>query len=102
MPAWQMRAHASHIALYACSGDPAVGVHHSSTGIRWFTSAVPSEKRSFAKDRDLAHVLRLVHVTLNFTLLGVVCLHALAALKHHFHDRDTVLTRMLPVSRKKG
>jgi cytochrome b561 len=43
-------------------------------------------------------MLRGLHVTLNFTLLTLVCVHALAALKHHFVDRDAVLTRMLPGS----
>jgi cytochrome b561 len=30
------------------------------------------------------------------TLLASVCLHLLAALKHHFIDRDEILKRMLP------
>jgi cytochrome b561 len=30
------------------------------------------------------------------TLLACVVLHVLAALKHHFVDRDGVLKRMLP------
>jgi cytochrome b561 len=29
-------------------------------------------------------------------MLGAVSLHVLAALKHHFIDRDGVLKRMLP------
>jgi cytochrome b561 len=32
----------------------------------------------------------------------VVALHVAAALKHHFHDRDDVLARMLPLIRPKG
>ena len=52
-----------------------------------------------SKDRALADALRTVHVTLNFTLLTLVCIHSAAALKHHFVDRDAVLTRMLPWSR---
>ncbi len=44
-------------------------------------------------------MLQAVHLTLNFTLFGLVCVHTAAALKHHFVDRDTVLTRMLPLSR---
>jgi cytochrome b561 len=43
-------------------------------------------------------MLRRLHITLNFTLLALVCVHAVAALKHHFVDRDAVLTRMLPRS----
>ena len=44
----------------------------------------------------MGNLLAEVHETLNFTLLALVVLHAAAALKHHFIDRDTVLTRMLP------
>ena len=51
------------------------------------------------KHKELAVVLRAVHVTLNFTLLALVCVHTAAALKHHYVDRDSVLTRMLPGSR---
>ena len=47
----------------------------------------------------LAAVLRVCHVTLNFTLLMLVCVHAAAALKHHVIDRDTVLWRMFPAAR---
>jgi len=48
------------------------------------------------KDRVLARGLLALHLTLNFTLFSLVCVHTAAALKHHFIDRDTVLTRMLP------
>ena len=41
---------------------------------------------------------RAVHVTLNFTLLALVCIHGAAAPKHHCVDRDAVLIRMLPRS----
>ena len=49
-----------------------------------------------ARDTALGDLLALTHKTLNFTLLGLVVAHAAAALKHHFVDRDDVLTRMLP------
>ena len=48
------------------------------------------------KDRELARALLILHLTLNFALFSLVCVHTAAALKHHFIDRDTVLTRMLP------
>ena len=48
------------------------------------------------KDKALGDALRAVHEVLNFTLLALVGVHTAAALKHHFIDRDTVLTRMLP------
>lgn len=35
-------------------------------------------------------------MTLNYTLLALVSLHLLGALKHQLLDRDGVLARMLP------
>lgn len=49
-----------------------------------------------AKDKALGNALAQVHELLAWTLLVLVVLHVVAALKHHFIDRDTVLTRMLP------
>jgi cytochrome b561 len=40
------------------------------------------------------------HEVLGNILLVLVILHALAALKHHFMDKDDVLLRMLPASRR--
>jgi cytochrome b561 len=55
-----------------------------------------------AKDKPLGEALAMVHKTLDFTLLGMVVLHSLAALKHHFVDHDDVLTRMLPARARAG
>lgn len=41
-----------------------------------------------------------IHLILAVTLVGFACLHGLAALKHHFVDRDGTLLRML--GRTKG
>ena len=48
-----------------------------------------------AKNKELADQLKDLHETLNWTLLSLVVLHAAAALKHHFIDKDTVLVGML-------
>jgi cytochrome b561 len=37
----------------------------------------------------------LIHQYLAYLIIGLVSLHALAALKHHFIDKDKTLTRML-------
>jgi cytochrome b561 len=42
-----------------------------------------------------------LHKALNFTLAGIVIVHVLAALKHHFLERDEVLARMLPFLKPK-
>ena len=54
-----------------------------------------------AKDLDLHETMEGVHETLAYVLLGLVALHAAAALKHHFIQRDEVLARMLPFLRKR-
>ena len=41
-------------------------------------------------------MLKLVHKTLNLSLLTLVILHVAAALKHHFINHDRSLIRMLP------
>ena len=37
-----------------------------------------------------------IHELLNYLLFSVVVIHTLAALKHHFVDKDNVLRRMVP------
>lgn len=47
-----------------------------------------------SRDAALGIVLERVHLTLNYVLLALVIGHVLAALKHHFVDRDGLLRRM--------
>lgn len=71
-------------ALSSAAGVPVVW-----WGVWKLPSLLPANK-------DAAHLLALVHATLNYTLAGLVVLHVVAALKHQFIDRDGVLSRMLP------
>jgi cytochrome b561 len=48
------------------------------------------------KNQVLGNLLQTVHLSLNLLLIAVLIAHVGAALKHHFIDRDDVLTRMLP------
>ena len=48
------------------------------------------------KNKALYETLLTTHHTLAWVLGGVVTLHVVAALKHHFVLRDDVLRRMLP------
>lgn len=41
----------------------------------------------------------LVHLWIGYGLIGLAAVHALAALKHHFFDRDATLVRMFGVDR---
>lgn len=49
-----------------------------------------------ARNVDLADQLGDIHETLAWTLLGFACVHAAAALWHHFVRGDAVLRAMLP------
>jgi cytochrome b561 len=94
MPLWQRRASVLvHDTLYLLLlVIPLSGwIYSSSTGVQ----VVPLPDL-VPKDRELARALLILHLTLNFALFSLVCVHTAAALKHHFIDRDTVLTRMLP------
>ena len=55
----------------------------------WFD--VPSLVSGIRNQEDIAGE---VHAILAWTLMGLVLVHALAALKHHFFDRDDTLRRM--------
>ena len=45
---------------------------------------------------ELKPILKDAHYVLNMLLAALVSVHVLAALKHHFIDRDDILKRMLP------
>jgi cytochrome b561 len=49
-----------------------------------------------APDKDLADLMKQVHLWLFITLSVVLVAHIGAALRHHFAKRNDVLTRMLP------
>lgn len=56
----------------------------------WFT--LPATLSGIEHQEDVAGQ---VHLYLAWSLIGLAALHALAALKHHFIDRDPTLMRML-------
>ena len=99
MPALQrLAANATHWALYALMiAVPLSGwLMSSAKGFQTVWFGVLPLPDLVAKDAALGDLLQDVHEALNLTMLGLVLLHAAAALKHHFIDRDDVLTRMLP------
>ena len=53
----------------------------------------------FERNDAIKDLLKLIHLSLNYTMAGLVALHAAAALKHQFIDRDGTLARMLPFLR---
>ncbi len=102
MPRWQRRASSlSHAALYALLLlVPVSGwVYSSATGVQVNYLGLFPLPNLVGKDRSLAAALRILHLTLNSALFALVLVHAGAALRHHFVQRDAVLHRMLPFAR---
>lgn len=56
----------------------------------WFE--IPATLHGIKKQEDIAGV---IHLWLASALIGLASLHALAAIKHHFIDKDSTLKRML-------
>lgn len=101
-PAWQVLvAHVTHWALYFLMlAIPVSGWLMSSAQgfpVVWF-GIVPLPDL-VGRDKALGELFLQMHVIMNYTLLALVVLHAAAALKHHFIDRDDILRRMLPSGR---
>jgi cytochrome b561 len=99
MPAWQRTAsHVSHWGMYALFfAVPLIGWAYSSAAgfpIVWF--GVLPLPDWVPKDRELAEAIKPFHELAAWALMLIVIVHVLAALKHHFVDRDGVLARMLP------
>lgn len=97
MPAWQRAAHhATHAGLYLLFfAVPLLGWAFSSAagfpvvlfGLWPLPDLVPV-------DESLADVLKLLHEWSAYAMAALVLLHVAGALKHHFIDRDGLLTRM--------
>ena len=105
MPAWQRHAAAaSHILLYILIVViPLTGwLYSSASGVPTVYLRVVPLPDLLAKDAALAELLKFIHILLNYTMLALVTIHSLAALKHHLLDRDDVLARMLPLVKPRG
>ncbi len=99
MPAWQRNiAGATHILLYLLMfAVPISGwLMSSAKGFQTVWFGVLPLPDLLDKDKELGDLLLQVHALLNFGMAALVFLHVGAALKHHFFDRDEVLTRMIP------
>lgn len=98
-PDWQRRlARLSHFLLYASLVTlPILGWLMSSARnfpVSWF--GVFTFPDLIAPDNALYEFFRKAHGTLAKLFVVLALGHMLAALKHHFIDRDDVLRRMLP------
>lgn len=99
MPAWQVTAaKAGHHLLYLLMVIvPLSGwLMSSAKGFQTVWFGVLPLPDLLSKDEALGEALLLTHRLLNWFFMLVVAGHVLAALKHHFIDRDGLLSRMLP------
>lgn len=97
-PRWQQKAAGmAHWLIYALLLAIAVSGYLISTAdgrgievFNWFT--VPASLQGLENQEDIAGA---VHKWLAWSLMGLVVIHSLAALKHHFINRDATLRKML-------
>jgi cytochrome b561 len=98
MPAWQRQtARLVHGLLYLMLlVQPITGWIYSNASGRpiVYLGLIPLPNL-VDKDKALAHLFREIHSDGGVVLATLVGLHVLAALKHHFIDRDDTLRRML-------
>jgi cytochrome b561 len=94
-------ARATHVAFYVLLfAMPLTGWMMSSAknySVSWF--GLFTWPNLIGKSETAFALLRDTHDTLSDVLFAVAILHILAALKHHFWNRDDVLVRMLPFNK---
>ena len=104
MPRWERQAaNISHVLLYVLFfAAPLSGwLFSSASGFQTVYFSVLPIPDLLAKNRELADVLKVVHRSITYSLGAVIAVHAAAAIKHHVHDRDEVLQRMLPFLKRR-
>ncbi len=97
---WErIAAKIAHFILYlSLFLMPVSGWVMSSAGdfpIAFFGIPVP---HVMEKSEEIFKLSRQVHEFSSYTLIAVIGMHVLGALKHHFVDRDTTLRRMIRMS----
>jgi cytochrome b561 len=103
MPTWQAKVyHATHYALYALFfAVPLIGwAYSSAAGFPIVLFGVLPLPDFVAVDKVFAKQIKELHEISAFALMGLALLHIGAALKHHFIDKDGLVSRMLPSSSK--
>jgi cytochrome b561 len=91
-------ARATHAAFYVLLfAMPLTGWMMSSAknySVSWF--GLFTWPNLVGKNEGVFDALRSTHHILSYLLFAIAVLHILAALKHHFWNKDDVLVRMLP------
>jgi cytochrome b561 len=104
MPGWQKTAsHGMHHLLYVLMvAVPLSGwLMSSAKGFQTVYFGVLPLPDVLGKDKELGELLQTVHKILNLSLAALVVAHVGAALKHHLIDRDDILSRMLPLRKRR-
>lgn len=99
MAKWQrLAAECGHLGLYALMfAVPLSGYFYSlAAGFKVVYLGLFPLPVLIDKNPDLKPILETLHQVLAWGLAALVTVHVLAALKHHFVDRDDILKRMLP------
>ncbi len=103
-PLTRLAAHAGHWVLYILMlAIPLSGWLMSSAqgfSVVWF--GVLPLPDLVAKNLELGEWLNSIHLILNYTLIATLIGHIGAALHHHFIKKDTVMSRMLPLIKKRA
>ena len=100
MPHWQVGAsHASHTGLYAAMAVMvgSAWLMASYAGFPVSPNAPWTLPNFMGKNLDYGRWAYNVHVWIGWTILGLVTVHAVAAIKHHVIDKDGVLRRITPI-----
>ena len=86
----------AHFAIYLLMlAIPLTGwLHSSAAGVTVVYFNALTLPDLVGKDKELAHLFKEIHESLNWALLGLVILHVAAALKHQLVDKDNLLNRM--------
>ena len=94
----QRAAHAGHFLLYGLMiAIPLSGwLMSSAKGFQTVWFGVLPIPDLLGKNKETGDLLQSVHMSLNLLFVAVIAGHIGAALKHHFIDKDDILTRMLP------
>ena len=94
-------ARATHIAFYVLLfAMPLTGWTMSSAknySVSWF--GLFTWPNLIGPNEQAFNLLKSTHVLLSDALFAIAILHILAALKHHFWNKDDVLIRMLPFTK---
>ena len=95
-PLVQKLAHGGHHLLYVLMiVIPLTGwLMSSAKGVQTVWFGVLPIPDLLSKDKALGELLEDLHASLNWLLMLLLAGHVAAGLKHHFIDKDDVLTRM--------